>query len=450
MIAERVRGVAERLEAARASAGSAPRPAGTGRSRRRSRPSRLATTAARARARSTSATFDLDADRRPVAVVRGPVGAPLERAHVTERAAVDAAHVRVQRPLERHPLHAVERAPAGLLAILDPHRRRSIEHMFDARSTTAFSACRCRCARATSTSTCSRARTAGRSSTPGWPAGARTRSRRVARSSTVDAHRDHPLPSRPRRRAQQAPRGDRRAGLPGRRSTTSSASTSGEATTGRSGSPTGSSRHGVPAGRRERADRGGSAYAPFIRYVARPRAAATRASEVDGWEVARAARPRRRAPRPPARRRPDRRRPPAADGSRRRSASIPESRPDPLGDYLESLERTIELAPRARATRATASRSTTRPGGRARSIEHHRERLDDDRGRARRRSRAPATRSRYPLFGAELSAAARRFAVAETLSHLERLVREGRAARGGDDSGRLLYSRRSLDDEHPA
>jgi hypothetical protein len=36
------------------------------------------------------------------------------------------------------------------------------------------------------------------------------------------------------------------------------------------------------------------------------------------------------------------------------------------------------------------------------------------------------------VFGTELSPQQRRFAVAEALSHLERLVREGRAARSGD------------------
>ena len=35
----------------------------------------------------------------------------------------------------------------------------------------------------------------------------------------------------------------------------------------------------------------------------------------------------------------------------------------------------------------------------------------------------------FPLFGDDLAPAPRRFAVAETLSHLERLVREGRAER---------------------
>jgi hypothetical protein len=45
----------------------------------------------------------------------------------------------------------------------------------------------------------------------------------------------------------------------------------------------------------------------------------------------------------------------------------------------------------------------------------------------------------YALFGAELTASARRFAVAETLSHLERLVLEGRARRVGD-GGALSYT----------
>ena len=39
------------------------------------------------------------------------------------------------------------------------------------------------------------------------------------------------------------------------------------------------------------------------------------------------------------------------------------------------------------------------------------------------------------LFGPDLDASERRFAVAETLAHLERLILEGRARRAGDDSG---------------
>ena len=99
---ERVRGVARAPRCRRASAGSGPRPAGTDRSPRRSRRSRRATRAAPARGRRTSATFALTRIERAVARVGRPVGPQLEGPHVTERAAVDAAHVRVQRPGERH------------------------------------------------------------------------------------------------------------------------------------------------------------------------------------------------------------------------------------------------------------------------------------------------------------------------------------------------------------
>ena len=43
------------------------------------------------------------------------------------------------------------------------------------------------------------------------------------------------------------------------------------------------------------------------------------------------------------------------------------------------------------------------------------------------------------LFGQGLDASGRRFALAETLAHLERLVHEGRAARTGDDT-RVSYT----------
>jgi glyoxylase-like metal-dependent hydrolase (beta-lactamase superfamily II) len=72
------------------------------------------------------------------------------------------------------------------------------------------------------------------------------------------------------------------------------------------------------------------------------------------------------------------------------------------------------------------------PVGRARElIEHHRERLG-----AAEAALTPRPQSGYELsfalFGGELKPAARRFAVAETLSHLERLVFENRAARYED------------------
>jgi glyoxylase-like metal-dependent hydrolase (beta-lactamase superfamily II) len=109
----------------------------------------------------------------------------------------------------------------------------------------------------------------------------------------------------------------------------------------------------------------------------------------------------------------------------------PESRPDPLGDYLASLRRTIELAPRI--VYPGHGDPIEDPAGRARElIEHHRVRLDETAA-----ALADGPRSAYDvslvLFGARLEPTQRRFAVAETLSHLERLVREGRARRSGSD-----------------
>jgi len=105
----------------------------------------------------------------------------------------------------------------------------------------------------------------------------------------------------------------------------------------------------------------------------------------------------------------------------------PASRPDPLGDYLDALRRTIELAPEI--AYGGHGEVVTDPVGRAHElIAHHDERLCRT-----AEALGPEPRSgyevSYPLFGDDLRPAARRFAVAETLSHLERLVREGRAER---------------------
>jgi glyoxylase-like metal-dependent hydrolase (beta-lactamase superfamily II) len=110
----------------------------------------------------------------------------------------------------------------------------------------------------------------------------------------------------------------------------------------------------------------------------------------------------------------------------------PESRPDPLGDYLASLERTIELAPDVALP--GHNEVVSDPAGRARELrEHHRRRLDETAA-----GLGPEPRSAYEvslhLFGADLDASGRRFALAEALAHLERLVQEGRAARRSDDS----------------
>jgi glyoxylase-like metal-dependent hydrolase (beta-lactamase superfamily II) len=104
----------------------------------------------------------------------------------------------------------------------------------------------------------------------------------------------------------------------------------------------------------------------------------------------------------------------------------PNSRPDPLGDYLETLERIIELDPRI--AYAGHKEPIEDPAGRAREIiEHHRERLD---GTAAALDGRPlsAYEVSLALFERELSPTLRRFATAESLAHLERLVRDGRAA----------------------
>jgi glyoxylase-like metal-dependent hydrolase (beta-lactamase superfamily II) len=115
----------------------------------------------------------------------------------------------------------------------------------------------------------------------------------------------------------------------------------------------------------------------------------------------------------------------------------PRSRPDPLGDYLEALERTIALEPRLALP--GHGEPLLDPVGRARElIEHHRVRLDATEAALQDAPRTGYEAS-FALFGADLKPAARRFAVAETLSHLERLLLEGRAKRR-EDSGVVSYT----------
>ncbi len=188
-------------------------------------------------------------------------------------------------------------------------------------------------------------------------------------------------------------------------------------------------RHGTPKAVADDLIEQGHAFASFVRYARAPELL-YEGGELDGWEVVEL--------------------PGHADGHLgflrdgvliggdhlldRISPAIglyPESRPDPLGDYLASLARTIDLAPRV-----------VYPGhgepihdavGRARELlEHHRERLDETQVALTVDGRT-AYEVSLALFGEELSPTQRRFAVAETLSHLERLVQEGRAARAGGD-----------------
>ena len=197
--------------------------------------------------------------------------------------------------------------------------------------------------------------------------------------------------------------------------------------------------HGVPRPIAEELIRSGSVYAPFIRYQPDP-VRVHGGERLDGWELVDA--------------------PGHADGQLcllkdgilvsadhllgRISPTVglwPESRPDPLGDFLGSLRRTIELAPRLALP--GHGEPIDDPVGRAYElIDHHRERLE-----AAEAALGDAPRTgfelSFDLFGDDLKPAARRFAVAETLSHLERLVIEERAARR-EDVGAVAYTARQL------
>ena len=102
-----------------------------------------------------------------------------------------------------------------------------------------------------------------------------------------------------------------------------------------------------------------------------------------------------------------------------------DGRPDPLGAYLASLERTIELG--SELALPGHGEPIRDPAGRARElIAHHRERLDATAGALYDGPRT-AYEVSLAVFRQDLNASGRRFAVAETLAHLERLSAEGRA-----------------------
>jgi glyoxylase-like metal-dependent hydrolase (beta-lactamase superfamily II) len=194
-------------------------------------------------------------------------------------------------------------------------------------------------------------------------------------------------------------------------------------------------RHGTPRPVAKDLIAQGHAFAPFIRYAIDP-VLLYEGSELGGWQVLEL--------------------PGHADGHlgflrdgvliggdhllRTISPAVglyPESRPDPLSDYLASLERTIELAPRV--VYPGHGEPLHDAAARARElIDHHRARLDETAAALSQRPRS-AYEVSLELFGRHLSPTQRRFAVAETLSHLERLVREDRAGREGDDT-RVTYT----------
>ncbi|HYZ77011.1 MAG TPA: MBL fold metallo-hydrolase [Gaiellaceae bacterium] len=115
----------------------------------------------------------------------------------------------------------------------------------------------------------------------------------------------------------------------------------------------------------------------------------------------------------------------------------PESRPDPLADYLRSLQRIVELDPDV--VYGGHGEPVRAPAERARElVAHHLQRLEDTRA-ALGSEPLSGYEVSLRLFGEELSPPQRRFAVAETLSHLEHLVARGQAARGFAD-GTLAYT----------
>lgn len=189
--------------------------------------------------------------------------------------------------------------------------------------------------------------------------------------------------------------------------------------------------HGVPDHVTQELIEQGQFYRPFIRYQPDPRLLEP-GDQVDGWRAVAA--------------------PGHADGQLmlvrdgilvaadhlldRISPTVglwPRSRPDPLGDYLGALEETIALD--ARLALPGHGDPIRDPAGRARElIAHHRERLEATASALGTEPRS-AYEVSFPLFGDDLKPAARRFAVAETLSHLERLVLEGGARRHGGGRG---------------
>jgi glyoxylase-like metal-dependent hydrolase (beta-lactamase superfamily II) len=115
-----------------------------------------------------------------------------------------------------------------------------------------------------------------------------------------------------------------------------------------------------------------------------------------------------------------------------------QSRPDPLGDYLTSLARIASLAPQV-AFAGHEQPIEDVPRRVAELERHHAQRLDEAHAALDRAGRSGYELS-LALFDPGLPLVQRRFALAETLAHPERIVAEGRAARVERD-GRPLYRR---------
>jgi glyoxylase-like metal-dependent hydrolase (beta-lactamase superfamily II) len=115
----------------------------------------------------------------------------------------------------------------------------------------------------------------------------------------------------------------------------------------------------------------------------------------------------------------------------------PDSRPDPLGDYLSSLQLIERLSPRiAFGGHGVAIDD---PSGRARElISHHRDRLEQA-AAALGETPQTAYALSFALWPEPLPTVLRRFALAETRAHVEYLVHRDEAARSQRD-GLVEYS----------
>jgi glyoxylase-like metal-dependent hydrolase (beta-lactamase superfamily II) len=193
--------------------------------------------------------------------------------------------------------------------------------------------------------------------------------------------------------------------------------------------------HGTPDDVTQELVGQGSVYRPFIRYQPDP-ILVEAGEQLDGWELVPAAG--------------------HADGQlclrkdgvlvaadhllQKISPTVglwPASRADPLGDYLAALEATAQLE--VSVALPGHGDLVEDPAGRIQELqEHHRVRLEETASALGDEPRSGYDLS-FSLFGDDLKPAARRFAVAETLSHAERLVREGVANRDEDD-GVVTYT----------
>src|SRR5215210_6596360 len=109
----------------------------------------------------------------------------------------------------------------------------------------------------------------------------------------------------------------------------------------------------------------------------------------------------------------------------------PDSRPDPLADYLSSLERLVEMAPRIALP--GHGDLIDDPAGRSQElIAHHAGRIEQTAATLDGQPQSAYDVS-MSLFPEPLSPTLRRFALAETRAHLEYLVRRDGARRVDDD-----------------